>query len=161
MNRVVPPATFPSRFSEQDVYLFREGSHDRLYERFGAHPAVVDGAWGTHFAVWAPGASQVSLIGDFNDWDPEAHPMVLRDLRPEVARGERPTGIWEAFAPGVGKGALYKFHVRSRVHQGYAAAKADPFAFGSECPPQTASVVADPQHRWSDGTYLEIGRAHV
>ncbi len=159
MNRVAPPAAFPSRFSDQDVYLFHEGTHDRLYERFGAHPAVVDGAWGTHFAVWAPGAAQVSLIGDFNAWEPDAHPMVLRDTRREFPQRERPSGIWETFAPGVGKGALYKFHVRSRVHQGYAAAKADPFAFGSECPPQTASVVEAPQHRWSDGAYLAQRRA--
>ena len=153
---VRPPAEFPSRFSDEDVYYFHEGTHSRLYERFGAHPGVVDGAWGTFFAVWAPHAEAVSLIGDFNGWNPEAHPL---RLRPHVSTeaGQR-SGIWETFAPGVGKGALYKYHIRSRAHRGYSVAKTDPFASLMQVPPDTASIVHDPHHRWSDGAYMAARR---
>jgi 1,4-alpha-glucan branching enzyme len=136
--------------TEHDVYLFRQGTHSRLYEKLGAHPATVNGIAGTHFAVWAPNAEEVSLIGDFNHWNPRTHPLKVR------ADG---SGIWEGFASGVGAGALYKYHIRSRYH-GYAVDKADPFAFRSECPPRTASVVANLDYAWQDGDWMRE-RAHV
>jgi 1,4-alpha-glucan branching enzyme len=137
-----------SLLTELDLHLFNEGSHYRLYEKLGAHPAVEGGAEGTRFAVWAPDAEFVSVIGDFNDWDR------TRDaLRP---RGD--SGIWEGFLPGVGQGTLYKYHIASR-HNGYRVDKADPFAFRAELPPHTASVVWQPRHDWQDADWLaERGR---
>ncbi|HXF57547.1 MAG TPA: 1,4-alpha-glucan branching protein GlgB [Actinomycetota bacterium] len=129
--------------TEDDLYLFNEGTHAHLFEKLGAHPLVAEGTPGTYFAVWAPNAESVSVVGDFDGWDPEAHP-----LRP---RGS--SGIWEGFVPGVGPGALYKFHVRSRFG-GYRADKADPLAFFSEVPPGTASVVWDLDYRWGDGGWM-------
>src|SRR5215470_4633990 len=87
--------------SDQDLYLFNEGSHTSLYDRLGAHPRTVDGVAGTHFAVWAPSAEQVFVMGDFNDWAPSDQPL--------YARGA--SGIWEGFLPGVGRGAHYKYHI--------------------------------------------------
>jgi 1,4-alpha-glucan branching enzyme len=133
----------PSRLSADDLYLFNEGSHLRLWEKLGAHPGVVDGRRGTHFAVWAPDAATVAVIGDFNGWEPSRHP-----LRP---RG--PSGIWEGFAPGVERGARYKFHVVSR-HGGYRADKADPFAVRAEVPPRTASIVWDLDYAWGDARWM-------
>jgi 1,4-alpha-glucan branching enzyme len=138
-----PPSDFPSILSEDDLHWFHEGTHARLYERLGAHPMVVDGRPGTYFAVWAPNAETVSLIGDFNGWNPEAHGM--------RARGN--SGIWETFAPGVAPGALYKYHIRSR-YRGYRVDKADPFGFLHETPPGTASIVWDPQHAWQDQSWV-------
>ncbi len=119
-----------SLLTEQDLYLFNEGTHYRLYEKMGAHPLAVGGLAGTYFAVWAPNAERVSVVGSFNGWDRSAHPLRLRE----------PSGIWEGFIPGVGEGASYKYHVASKIG-GYAADKADPFAFRAEVPPGTASVV--------------------
>jgi len=147
-NPIAPPKDFPSRFSDEDLYFFREGTHSQLYDRFGAHPDAVDGAWGTSFAVWAPHAEKVTLIGDFNAWNPEVHPM-----RPLLLAGA-PTGIWETFAPGIGNGALYKFHIESRSHRGYSVDKTDPFARLMQVPPETASIVHDSSYRWSDGGYM-------
>jgi 1,4-alpha-glucan branching enzyme len=138
-----PPKDFPSRLSDDDLHWFNEGTHARLYEKLGAHPGVVDGKWGTFFAVWAPSAESVSLVGDFNGWSPDTHPM-----RPRAS-----SGIWETFAPAVGKGALYKFHIRSR-HGGYRVDKADPFGVLHESPPRTASVVWDLSHRWGDTAWM-------
>src|SRR5690606_8374419 len=90
---------------EGDVYYFREGTHARLYRVLGAHPVVVDDTPGVRFAVWAPNAEHVAVIGDFNGWDKEAHPMSVR--------GDW-SGIWHAFVPGVQPGAAYKYHIRSR-----------------------------------------------
>ena len=119
-----------SALSDQDLYLFNEGSHLRLYEKLGAHATVVDGKPGTRFAVWAPNAEFVSVVGDWNGWNRDSHPLHPRDH----------SGIWEAFIPDVGLGAVYKFHIRSRVG-GYRVDKADPFAVRAEVPPRTASVV--------------------
>ena len=137
------PASFPSLSSDDDLHWFNEGTHARLYEKLGAHTGVVDGRPGTFFAVWAPDAESVSLIGDWNGWNREAHPM-----RPRAS-----SGIWETFAPGVGKGALYKFHIRSR-HGGYRVDKADPFGVLHESPPRTASIVWDLEHRWADSAWM-------
>ena len=129
-----------SPLTDYDVYLFRKGEHFRLYRKLGAH--LVDG--GAHFAVWAPNASYVSVIGSFNDWDPGANP-----LRPR----EDGSGIWEGFVEGVRKGDLYKYRILSR-YGGYAADKADPFAFFNEVPPATASVVWDLDYDWKDGEWM-------
>ena len=89
----------PSLFTEQDIYLFKEGNHFRLYEKLGSHPMTAEGTEGTYFAVWAPNAERVSVIGDFNGWNRDAHPLALR---------WDGSGIWEGLIPGVGKGRLYK-----------------------------------------------------
>jgi 1,4-alpha-glucan branching enzyme len=132
-----------SLLSQQDLYLFNEGSHYRLYEKLGAHPRTQDGLAGTSFAVWAPGAEYVAVIGDFNGWDPGRHPLRPREQ----------SGIWEAFVPGVGHGAAYKYHVASRYH-GHRADKMDPFAFFHEVPPRTASIVWDLGYDWGDGEWM-------
>ncbi len=134
--------------SDHDVYFFKEGSHFRLYEKLGAHPREVDGVGGTNFAVWAPNAARVTVVGDFNGWDENTHPLKVRDDW---------SGIWEGFIPGVGPGALYKYQVESR-HMGYKTQKADPFAFQSEHPPKTASVVTDLGYEWNDAEWMRTRR---
>ncbi len=134
-----------SLLTEDDLYLFNEGSHFRLYEKLGAHPAAHEGREGVHFAVWAPNAEYVGVMGSFNDWDTERHP-----LRP---RGN--SGIWEGFIPGLPQGALYKYHIRSR-HQGYRVDKTDPFAVNTELSPQTASVAWGLEYKWNDDSWMEI-----
>ena len=132
--------------TEHDIYLFREGTHGRAYEKLGAHPLAPQAgrAAGTRFAVWAPNAASVSLMGDFNGWNAETHPL--------TARADS-SGIWEAFMPGIGPGTLYKYHIVSR-HGDYAVDKSDPYAFHCEQPPRTASVVWDLAYEWSDGEWL-------
>jgi 1,4-alpha-glucan branching enzyme len=129
--------------TDLDFHLFNEGSHSRLYEKMGAQPMAQGGVEGTHFAVWAPDARSVSVIGDFNGWDPRAHP-----LQPSGS-----SGIWAGFAPGVGRGAIYKYHVVSR-HRGYCVDKADPFAFHTEEAPRTASVVWRAEYEWGDAEWM-------
>ena len=137
--------------TDDDLYLFNEGSHFRLYEKLGAHLMTVDGVEGTHFSVWAPNAEQVYVIGDFNGWDKSSHP-----LRP---RGQ--SGIWQGFIPGVGQGANYKYHLVSR-YRGYRVDKADPFAFYDEVPPRTGSVVWDLKYTWGDQEWIgKRGRANA
>ena len=133
-----------SLLTPEDLHLFNEGSHTRLWEKLGAHPARPGEAAGTSFAVFAPEGESVSVIGDFNRWDPDAHPLEPR------AR----SGLWEGFVPGVGPGALYKFHVRSR-HGGYRVDKTDPFAFFRETPPKTGSIVWDLAYDWGDAAWME------
>ncbi|MCS7312965.1 MAG: 1,4-alpha-glucan branching protein GlgB [Acidobacteria bacterium] len=137
-----------SRLTDYDVYLFREGHHFRLYEKLGAHPMEADGLQGTLFAVWAPNAERVSVIGDFNGWDPGAHPLAPR---------WDGSGIWEGFVPGVGPGNLYKYHIVSRFG-GYTVDKGDPFAFFWETPPGTASIVWDLRYEWGDEAWLRTRR---
>jgi 1,4-alpha-glucan branching enzyme len=126
--------------TDYDVYLFREGKNCRLYDKFGAHQMEVDGVRGTHFAVWAPNARKVSLIGDFNSWKMASAPLFSHVDE---------SGIWEGFVPGLGNGSLYKYHITSK-YDDYSVDKADPFAFFSEPPPRTASVVWDLAHSWTD-----------
>ena len=133
-----------SPLTHDDVYLFNEGSHFRLYEKLGAHPMAHEGEKGTHFAVWAPNAQKVSVLGVFNAWDTESHP-----LRPRES-----SGIWEGFIPGVEKGTSYKYHIASGL-EGYRVDKADPFALYSEVPPRTASVVWDLNYSWGDEEWME------
>ena len=137
------PAASPSLLSADDLYLFNEGSHLRLYEHLGAHTIVVGDVPGTYFAVWAPNAERVAVIGDFNGWDPTRH----------LLRPREQSGIWEGFIPGVGHGALYKYHIVSRYH-GYEVDKTDPFAFFTEVPPKTASIVWDLDYTWGDQEWM-------
>jgi 1,4-alpha-glucan branching enzyme len=133
-----------SLLTEEDVYLFNEGSHFRLYQKLGSHPAEANGLQGTYFAVWAPNAVSVSVIGDFNRWDKER-----TRLRP---RGT--SGIWEGFVPNAGAGDFYKYHIQSRYHS-YTVDKADPLAFYSERPPSTASRIWDTDYDWGDGGWMQ------
>jgi len=126
-----------------DLHLFNEGKHNRLFEKFGAHLTELDGKQGTYFAVWAPDAERISVVGDFNGWNPDSHPMNPRDS----------SGVWEAFLPGLGKGSVYKYHIRSRYHM-YEVAKADPYGFFHEVAPKTASVVWDLDYEWGDGEWM-------
>ena len=132
-----------SLLSDHDLYLFNEGSHVKLYERLGSHTRTVDGSDGTNFAVWAPDAEKVSVIGSFNGWNTTSH-----YLQP---RGS--SGIWEGFIPQVRQGESYKYHVVSRYH-GYMADKADPFAFHGEVAPSTASIVWDLDYEWRDQEWM-------
>jgi 1,4-alpha-glucan branching enzyme len=140
-------AAHATLLTEDDLYLFNEGSHFRLHDKLGAHPLTVEDKAGTYFAVWAPGAEQVHVFGDFNHWSKGTHL-----LRP---RGQ--SGIWEAFLPGVGKGTHYKYHVVSR-YGGYNVDKADPFAVYAEVPPQTGSVVWDLDYAWQDAEWMAARR---
>jgi 1,4-alpha-glucan branching enzyme len=133
-----------SLLTEHDIYLFREGTHFRLYEKLGSHIIEHEGIKGTFFAVWAPNAESVSVIGDFNSWNKKTHPLKVRSDN---------SGIWEGFIPGVGQGALYKYHIVSR-YNGYAVDKGDPFAFYWELPPDTASVVCDLDYNWKDKEWI-------
>ena len=132
-----------SLLSDEDLHLFNEGSHFRLYEKLGAHRVVHKKEVGFYFAVWAPDAEQVFVSGDFNGWSREDCPL--------RSRGQ--SGIWEGFVFGIPKGSPYKYHIRSRYHA-YRVDKADPFAFVCETPPKTASVVWDLDYHWGDGEWM-------
>ncbi|MCB9285525.1 MAG: 1,4-alpha-glucan branching protein GlgB [Lewinellaceae bacterium] len=133
-----------SRLTEFDIQLFQSGKHFRLYEKLGSHLETVDGVQGTYFAVWAPNAVQVSVIGNFNYWNKDSHPLSPR---------WDGSGIWEGFIPGVGKGALYKYFILAR--DGRPLQKGDPFARFWEVPPRTASIVWDDDYSWQDDNWLE------
>jgi 1,4-alpha-glucan branching enzyme len=135
-----PGAAF---LTDEDLYLFNEGSHVRLYEKLGAHPGTLDGVEGTYFGVWAPSAERVAVTGNFNDWHGGRH-----RLRP---RGS--SGVWEGFLPGVGVGSLYKFRI-TPAGEAPAFEKADPFAFAAELPPKTASVVWGLGYEWGDEAWM-------
>ncbi len=139
-----------SLLTEYDIYLFKQGNHFALYDKLGAHTVDIDGIYGTCFAVWAPNAERVSVIGDFNGWHSEAHPLQLR--------GDG-SGIWEGFIPRVGHGAIYKYHVVSR-HNGYRADKGDPFAFYWQIPPDTGSIVWDILYKWNDKEWMRNRHRH-
>jgi 1,4-alpha-glucan branching enzyme len=132
-----------SLISDDDVYLFNEGSHFRLFEKLGAHPRTIDGKQGVSFAVWAPNAERVSVIGDFNGWDGKHHPL----------RSRNESGIWEGFLEGLDEGLHYKFRIETK-HSGYAVDKADPFAFYSQIPPETASIVRNIDYSWNDQEWM-------
>jgi 1,4-alpha-glucan branching enzyme len=137
-------STQASLLTEFDLYLFNEGTHVRVYEKLGAHVVTVDGTPGVAFAVWAPNADAVSVIGDFNDWDPEATPLQPRQS----------SGIWQGFVPGIGEGTVYKYSIKPRF-SAYRIDKADPFGFAAEVRPRTASVVWDLTHyEWRDQAWL-------
>ena len=130
--------------TEQDLYLFNQGRHYRAYEKLGSHLTSFDGQPGANFGVWAPNAHGVTVIGSFNDWNKDSHPLYARES----------SGIWEGFIPGVPKGAVYKYHIVSRDH-GYVVDKADPFGFLHEQPPRTASLVWDLDYQWSDRDWMQ------
>src|SRR5580700_6140449 len=130
--------------SDQDLYLFNEGSNYRMPETMGAHLVSRDGKEGAVFSVWAPNARLVSVIGSFNSWGARTNLLTTRGN----------SGIWEGFVPGVSKGALYKFHIESRSH-GYQVDKADPLGLLHEKPPRTASVVWDLDYQWNDREWME------
>jgi len=137
------PYAFPPLLTDYDLYLIGEGNHWRLYERLGAQLRTVDGVKGVNFAVWAPNATGVSVVGDFNGWDGRRHPM----------RKHIPSGIWELFVPSVGVGENYKYRVKSG---GHVSDRSDPLGFSAERPPMTASVVADlTKYRWNDQAWLK------
>jgi 1,4-alpha-glucan branching enzyme len=138
-----------SLLSDWDLYLFNEGSHHALSEKLGSHIVERNGVAGTNFAVWAPNAQQVSVIGDFNSWDPRAHPL--------HARGT--SGIWEGFIPTIGKGTVYKYHIVSR-HNGFRVDKADPYAVHHETPPRTASIIWDLAYEWNDGEWMRTRKTN-
>jgi 1,4-alpha-glucan branching enzyme len=138
-----------SLLSDDDLFLFNEGSHFRLYYKLGAHPLTVEDTHGTYFAVWAPDAEKVYVIGDFNNWDKASHPL--------VPRGQ--SGIWDGFIPGVGPGEVYKFHIHSRF-QMYKVDKADVFGFSFEGPPRTASIIWDLDYAWNDQEWMAKRHAH-
>jgi 1,4-alpha-glucan branching enzyme len=132
-----------SLITDEDLYLFNEGSHFRLYEKLGAHPVDLSGEQGVYFAVWAPNAEQVFVIGDLNQWDESRHPL----------RSRKNSGIWEGCLIGAGRGNHYKFRIRTKQH-GYTVDKADPLAFCSQAPPDTASVVWDLDYEWNDESWM-------
>jgi 1,4-alpha-glucan branching enzyme len=131
--------------SNDDLYLFNQGTHFRLYDKLGAHQITVNGQKGTYFGVWAPDAGKVSVTGDFNQWHESSHPLHPKDS----------SGIWEGFIPGIHQGAIYKYHIMSRYH-GYSVDKADPLAFCDEVPPKTASIVWDMNYTWGDQAWMKM-----
>ena len=136
-----------SLITDDDLFLFNEGTHLRLWEKLGAHPATdADGVAGVHFAVWAPNARDVTVIGDFNGWDKGSAEGRMG------ARGV--SGIWEVFVPGAKPGDSYKYHIVSHVG-GHAVDKADPYAVHTETPPLTASKVWDLDYEWGDEEWME------
>jgi len=136
----------PSIFSDFDLYLFGQGKHYRIYEKMGAHPRTVNGVAGVNFAVWAPHALAVSVVGDFNGWNRSANPMHRR---------HNDLGVWECFVPGLQVGALYKYAIYSSVNN-YTVEKTDPYGFAAELRPKTASIVTDiHRHTWQDSDWME------
>jgi len=133
-----------SLFTDFDIYLFKEGNYFNAYEKLGSHIIDLNGTIGTYFAVWAPNAKQVSVMGDFNNWNKESHPL--------TARWDN-SGIWEGFIPGIEKGTKYKYYIVSRY--GYLLEKGDPYAFFWETPPATASFVWDLEYKWNDEAWMK------
>ena len=140
-----------SIFSDFDLYLFGQGKDYRIYEKMGAHPRTLNSVEGVHFALWAPNALSVSVIGDFNDWNRGANPMHLR---------HNDLGVWECFVPGIDVGTIYKYAIYSRFNN-YAVDKTDPYGFATELRPRTASIVTDiHQHHWQDKAWMQERHKH-
>ncbi len=138
------PYRFPPLLSDHDIYLHAEGTNYEAWRSMGAHLTELDGVPGCRFAVWAPNAEMVSVAANFNQWDPHRHPMRRRN-----------GGIWEIFIPGIKKGEIYKYFVRSHIF-GVSELKCDPYGFASEVPPKQASMVWElGQHTWKDGWWME------
>jgi 1,4-alpha-glucan branching enzyme len=158
-KRSVPPAKSPAlktgdslspTLGAVDLHLFGEGRHERIYEKLGAHPITHEGVKGVSFAVWAPAAEQVSVVGDFNAWDGTQHPMHnLGD-----------SGVWETFIPNLSSGELYKYELKAPGRAAFL--KADPYAFYSEVPPDTSSIVYQSKYRFRDASWIRkrAGREH-
>ena len=139
-----------SLFSDFDIELFKAGKHFRLYEKLGSHPLTVEGTKGTYFAVWAPSAKSVSVVGDFNYWLEGDHKLQVR---------WDGSGIWEGFIPNIGHGTIYKYKIQSH-HNDVKTEKADPFARRAEHPPKTASVVYDANYKWKDSKWMKNRAKH-
>jgi 1,4-alpha-glucan branching enzyme len=138
-----------SLLTEHDLYLFNEGSHIRLYRHLGAHRVFRMASAASTLQVWAPDAEHVSVMGSFNGWNNQSHPM--------YPRGQ--SGIWETFIPRIQTGEAYKYHIQSRFN-GYKADKADPFAFHAETPPHTASKTWDLEYDWNDEKWMADRRLY-
>lgn len=148
--QIEDPYRFGPILGQLDLHLLTEGTHLRIFEKLGAHPTTIDDVAGTTFAVWAPNARKVSVVGDFNNWDGRMHPM----------RNRHEAGVWEIFLPGVGPGARYKYEVRAGFGE-LMSLKADPYAMEAEHPPATASIVHDPApYHWQDQGWMGR-RAHA
>ena len=143
VEEIEDPYRFPSSLGELDLYLFGEGSHSHVYDCLGAHRKELLGVAGTRFAVWAPNASRVSVIGDFNGWDGRRHVMRLHPGN----------GIWEIFLPGVGHGAMYKFELLDKNGK-LLPFKLDPVGARCEAPPGNSSIVYESRYRWSDDEWM-------
>jgi 1,4-alpha-glucan branching enzyme len=131
------------QITDFDLYLFGEGKHERIYEKLGAHPGVRDGSGGTRFAVWAPNAERVSVVGPFNQWNGDAHV-----LKPRAS-----SGVWELFVPAVGVGTEYKYEIRAR--DGHLSLKADPYGFAMRLRPENSSLVVSlDDYAWCDGAWM-------
>ncbi|WP_299364201.1 1,4-alpha-glucan branching protein GlgB [Winogradskyella sp.] len=139
-----------SLFTDFDIDLFKSGKHYRLYEKFGSHITSVDGVEGTYFAVWAPSAKSVSVVGDFNYWLEGDHKLFVRWDE---------SGIWEGFIPGVSKGSRYKYKIHSH-HNDIKTEKADPYGRRCEHPPHTASIVWDDDYSWKDEKWMQKRKDH-
>jgi 1,4-alpha-glucan branching enzyme len=138
------PYSYGPIMGEVDLHLFAEGNHKRLYDRFGAHLREIGGEQGVYFAVWAPNAARVSVVGDFNFWDGRVHPM----------RRLVPAGVWEIFIPGIKEGAHYKYEIKTQT--GVLLLKSDPFGFFSQHGKETSSMVFDlERYKWSDQQWME------
>ena len=143
VDEIEDPYRFPPQLTDFEIYLHGEGTNYESYRTLGAHRVKSEGHDGVRFAVWAPNAESVTLLGDFNHWDTRRHPMRRRN-----------GGVWEIFMPGMRTGAAYKYHVRSSV-AGYEQMKADPYAFAAEVAPKSASVVWDiDQYEWNDAAWI-------
>lgn len=138
------PYSFEAQITDLDMYLFGKGTHYKIYEKLGAHPMTIDGVEGTYFAVWAPNAKRVSVVGDFNLWDGRVYPM----------RRLESIGIFELFLPGIGEGTVYKYEIKTEM--GQIILKTDPYGNSCELRPKTASVVADlNSHEWTDDAFMK------
>ena len=134
----------PTLITDDDLYLFNEGSHFHLHDKLGSHPLTVNNVEGTYFAVWAPNACEVRVKGDFNNWQDDGFALSLKAQ----------SGIWEGWIPELKKGSLYKYRIINR-YTGYTVDKADPFARSQELPPRTASVVWDSEYTWNDQEWMD------
>ena len=144
------PYCFLPTLGPQDLYLFNEGNEHRIYEKLGAHVRDLGGVTGVSFAVWAPSAARVSVVGNFNHWDGRFHPM----------RSLGPSGVWELFIPGLQEGELYKFEIWDQ--RGHIRLKTDPYGTYFEGPPNNAAIVFDPRKfKWSDDAWMERRRSHA
>jgi 1,4-alpha-glucan branching enzyme len=144
LTAAAPVGRRPGVISDHDIFLFREGTHYRLHEKLGAHVIETDRGRAVHFAVWAPNAEAVAVVGDFNGWDAARHPLHVR---------QDGSGIWEGVFDGIAQGALYKYRLRSRVNH-YTTDRGDPFAYYCETPPLTASRVWSLDYEWGDAEWM-------
>lgn len=143
------PYSFPNTLTADELYLFAEGRLKEAYRTLGAQPMEINGIAGTRFAVWAPNAERVSVVGDFNRWDGRVHPM----------RAHGSSGVWDIFIPSIGENALYKFEIRNR-HTGHILVKTDPYAKQFEPRPGTASRVTQSQYTWNDSAWIKHRATH-